>query len=943
MQGRSVKCFYTNANSVISKMDELRERVKGCNLVGIMESWATNNISDAELHIEGMTMFRSDRKSGIGGGVILYVDESLNASLCHPVMNSEFDDSVWCIVNTAAKEKILFGVCYRSTASNDVNNENLLQLLDKVANIKGISHILLMGDFNYPEIDYTTATSSSSDRSHASRFLKKTQDNFLVQNVFEPTRYRPNCNPSNLDYVFASEENLVEDLKYEAPIGKSDHVCLTWKFVLEAVQQEGNGTRQFNYWKGDYTSISRELEQVDWNSVLGTSSVEDSWLFLKSHLTALMDKYIPRKKVRNKKNKSNWMSAETMNMLKMRNQAWKKFQIYRSIGNYNAYKKIRNKVNRMVRVDQKNHRRKTISSFKDKPKKFYSYMRQTQTVKIQVSQLEKEDGTMTESDKEAADELCRFFKSVFIEDNDLAPSEAKIQQHQFPTFVSPMLCFSRDSVLKKLTGLHSDKSPGPDEVHPMLLKECAEVLAEPLSLIFQQSFESGCLPEDWKSANVVPIFKKGRRGDVSNYRPVSLTSVPCKVMESLLKDDLTKYLESTSMLSKVQHGFCQGRSCLTNLLETFEAWTLAVDQGYGIDVVYLDYRKAFDTVWHNGLLTKLQGYGVGGQLLAWIKSFLQGRRMRVQVRGAHSDWVEVSSGVPQGSVLGPLLFLIFVNDIPEWIKSNVKMFADDTKVWTRISRLKDGEVLQDDLNNLMSWSDKWKLGFNAEKCKVMHIGHSYETKYRMNVQGTVWELAETKEERDLGIIVTSNLKPSQQCIKAASKARSILGWINRHFGLLNIDEFKILYKTYVRPHMEFCVQAWSPYLQKDIKCLERIQRRATKMVHGLKDIAYDDRLEILGLISLEDRRLRGDLIEVFKILTDRENIDKYQFFTPSACSHLRGHSLKLSKPRSTRQVRQNFFSQRVIDVWNKLPSNVVTSTSVNMFNLRTDWMTTGTT
>ena len=160
-----------------------------------------------------------------------------------------------------------------------------------------------------------------------------------------------------------------------------------------------------------------------------------------------------------------------------------------------------------------------------------------------------------------------------------------------PEIVSPSQCFSHNSVLQKLHRLQPDKSPRPDDMHPMLLKECADVLAKPLSLIFQQSYESGHLPADWKSANVVPIFKKGKRGDVSNYRPVSLTSVPCKVMESLLKDELTKYLETTSMLSKVQHGFCQGRSCLTNFLETFEAWTLALDQGSGIDVVCLDYRK----------------------------------------------------------------------------------------------------------------------------------------------------------------------------------------------------------------------------------------------------------------------------------------------------------------------------------------------------------------
>ena len=198
---------------------------------------------------------------------------------------------------------------------------------------------------------------------------------------------------------------------------------------------------------------------------------------------------------------------------------------------------------------------------------------------------------MTESDKETADVLCEFFKSVFINDSNLASPENKLQMLRAPEIVSPSQCFSRNSVLQKLHRLQPDKSPGPDDVHPMLLKKCADVLAEPLSIIFQQSYASGHLPADWKSANVVAIFKKGKRGDVSNYRPVSLTSVPCKVMESLLKDELTKYLETTSTLSKVQHGFCQGRSCLTNLLDAFEAWSLALDQGYGIDVVCLDYRK----------------------------------------------------------------------------------------------------------------------------------------------------------------------------------------------------------------------------------------------------------------------------------------------------------------------------------------------------------------
>ena len=254
------------------------------------------------------------------------------------------------------------------------------------------------------------------------------------------------------------------------------------------------------------------------------------------------------------------------------------------------------------------------------------------------------------------------------------------------------------------------------------MKECACEIALPLQLIFQKSFESGSVPRDWRLANITPIFKKGKRNDRGNYRPVSLTSVPCKVMESVVKDAMMEYYTEKSSLSPNRHGFTRGRSCLTNLLETFEAWTRILDEGYGLDVIFLDYRKAFDTVPHSRLLEKLRLSGVGGKLLTWIKAFLSDRNMRVSVNGSLSAWVEVLSGVPQGSVLGPLLFLIFVNDLPLWIVNSIKMFADDTKMWKVISKAEDSDQLQQDLCKLANWSDKWLLRFNPEKCKVVHIG-----------------------------------------------------------------------------------------------------------------------------------------------------------------------------------------------------------------------------
>jgi hypothetical protein len=294
--------------------------------------------------------------------------------------------------------------------------------------------------------------------------------------------------------------------------------------------------------------------------------------------------------------------------------------------------------------------------------------------------------------------------------------------------------------------------------------------------------------------------------------------------------------------------------------------------------------------------------------------------------------LNVLSGVPQGSILGPLLFLIFVNELPNWIVNDMKMFADDTKLWTKISSPEDSESLQLDLDSLAAWSNEWQLYFNPEKCKVMHIGHPYDTKYYMHEEGTKVEVQSVVEEKDLGVYFTRDLKPAKQCIQSAARARAILGMVRRHFRRMDERGFCLLYKTYIRPHLEFSVQAWSPYLRKDIDCLERVQRAATKLVPHLRKLSYEERLEKLRLTSLYDRRRRGDVIETYKILNGKVNVNKEQFFRLSATGHnTRGHSLKLEVQRPRLDKRKFFFSHRVVQQWNSLPQRVVTSVSVNSF------------
>ena len=257
----------------------------------------------------------------------------------------------------------------------------------------------------------------------------------------------------------------------------------------------------------------------------------------------------------------------------------------------------------------------------------------------------------------------------------------------------------------KLKGLKTSSSPGPDNVHPRVLKEGAEFLAKPRAIIFSKSLDNSYLPNDWTLGTIVPIFKKGNRQLPRNYRPVSLTAIPCKILESIIKDELMKHLTAGDLLAAGQHGFRSRRSCNTQLLEVINEWSLIIEQGDPIDTLYMDFQKAFDSVPHERLLNKLQSYGVSGKVLKWVKAFLTGRQQQVVVGGQASAWAPVSSEVPQGSVLGPALFILYINDLPEAVQSSVKLFADDTKIYCNVSSISGPVQLQKDLNAATIWSD----------------------------------------------------------------------------------------------------------------------------------------------------------------------------------------------------------------------------------------------
>ena len=355
--------------------------------------------------------------------------------------------------------------------------------------------------------------------------------------------------------------------------------------------------------------------------------------------------------------------------------------------------------------------------------------------------------------------------------------------------------------------------------------------------------------------------------------------------------------------------------------------------GSPVDIIYLDFQKAFDKVPHQRLLLKLKAHGIGDSITDWIEQWLTDRRQRVVVDGEVSNWKSVLSGVPQGSVLGPILFLIYINDLDDSITSNVLKFADDTKLFRKVNTDGDKQHLQNDLDRLVKWSEKWQMLFNFGKCKCLHTGHgNLNVNYKMG--DTV--LGTTVKEKDLGVTISADMKVSEQCGIAASKGNQILGLIRRNITYKGKKLIIPLYKAIVRPHLEYCIQAWRPYRKKDIDTLERIQRRATKMIPELRDLSYEERLKECGLTTLETRRLRGDQIEVFKILNGYENIDRNMFFSLKKDSRTRGHEVKLVKDQCRLDIRKHSFSQRTINEWNKLSTDCVTASSVNMFKNKVD-------
>ena len=487
-----------------------------------------------------------------------------------------------------------------------------------------------------------------------------------------------------------------------------------------------------------------------------------------------------------------------------------------------------------------------------------------------------------------------------------------------------------------LKNLNVYKSPGPDHLPPRVLKECAVEIAPSLCKLMNASFTTGSVPHAWKQADIVPIHKKGPKTNRENYSQVSLTSIACKVCEKIVKKRVVNFWQNLGIFNPIQFGFLEGKSTVTQLLTCYNDWASSRNKSTPTDVVFLDFTKAFDSVPHERLLLKLKGYGIEGNLLKWFRNFLTNRQQRVVVRGTFSSWTHVKSGVPQGTILGPILFLIYVNDISSNISSSIKMFADDTKVYREITDFEnDTRALQTDIDRLANWATLWQLRFNPEKCESMRITHSRDRSVPSYTMGS--SITSVKCTKDLGVLISSDLSWSAQVHAVVHKANRILGVVYRTLGPSNVEAFSTLYKSLVRPVLEYAVPVWCPYLVKDILALEKVQRRASRLALGQRrgDMEYEDRLKILKWPTLEKRRHYISLVECYKTVFGLNGLNFSDFFELALDTRTRAnHPFKLFvKSAKVNPYKYSFFV-RIVKDWNNLPLHVVEAESFNIFKTR---------
>lgn len=715
--------------------------------------------------------------------------------------------------------------------------------------------VILAGDFNQPETDWTTTLRPNVSLS--SRYLDELASVLQLQQLNDIK----NARGVILDLIFADNNTSVCRASDTLIPEDDHHPALEISVNLSNVN---NCAKHTFFYDTRKCNLHRVLEWLERKTYPNPNSQDVETLFEQFCLE--MSNCIRMNSPLRKTGKSNfpcWFSPQLKELVIRKKTLHRLYKTTCNEHSYANFCAVREECKILTRVCHDNYIQKVDNSLKSNPKSFWGHVKSLSRTSSVPGRMEYEQ-EITNEPARMCELFVKYFSTVYSRSSTSDPSYS----YDLGTTVT-VRDISAVEIERKLGLLDGSKGAGPDDITPAVLKYCKSVLAPHLSIFFSMMLKSGVFPNNLKPGFLVPIYKSGDNTSVKNYRPIVIQSAVAKLFESLVLDILS--FPFRSIIIPEQHGFRSGKSTMTNLCVFSNSVLSAFSRGRQVDCIYLDFSKAFDKVSHVHLMAKLRALGIGGPLLDWFRSYLTGRTLRVRFASDIStSCINVSSGVPQGSHLGPFLFSVFINDIGETLDSNLLLFADDIKIYKEISSTREQIGLQEDLKKIESWCANNKMELNVGKCLIMSFGRQ-RTVQLYNYQLHNTELMRVTEVRDLGVIMTPTLDPGVHIDKICHKANSILGLIIRSSRGFSIQSLRTLYVALVRPILEYASCVWAPYQIGHCGALDSIQRRFIRLVGVRSGVPY---LEVdigevaraLNIPSLSSRREAQDLIFLFKLV-----------------------------------------------------------------------------
>lgn len=922
---RSMSFFYQNARSLKANyydadLNCFRTKLScfqdiaymnNLDVLVLVETWLTNYICDKEILPVGYNIIRRDRRvEKRGGGVLLAVKETIKTETFN------FDSDVLELVSVVIMSpcsKVLVAVCYRPpNSSNDFVCE--LNRFLKLVSESQFKDVVLIGDFNYPNVNWTDGSGFSCVGVETA-FTNIIAEYNYIQLVQSPTRGN-----NIIDLVLTTNEHLIDNIEVTSDDCislHSDHNALIFNLCLYREPKQSVNRVVYNYARGDFDGLVNAL----WNTPLldivqnERQDVNTAWSKWKNTFLKVVNRFIPQTNLKRSFTPP-YITKDLLHAIKKKESLRRKAKASNTPELWDKFRKERQRLKCWIKAAKKAYISGLSESISNDSKPFWRFFK-AKSSKSSLPDVMKHGDLRLSTSNQKADAFNIYFVSVFNNCNDNSPPVPCTLPESLDS-----IAITESQVQSLLRNLIESKATGPDGIPGCLLKRCSQVIAPSLCALFEISIESGVVPSEWKLANVVPVPKKGDTQEVTNYRPISLLSVVSKVLERVVFSQVVFFVKNS--LYSLQHGFRSNRSSVTQLLKVLHDVGSALDSGREIDLIYLDFAKAFDSVPHKKLIGKLQSYGISGSLLRWFENYLCDRKQRVVVEGASSSFLDVTSGVPQGSVIGPLLFILYVNDLPDTTKSStVALFADDSKCYRAIQSQTDRDLLQHDLDSMAQWSLTWQLRFNVSKSFLLRVSRkrvSSNYMYHLNNE----PVTNVATHVDLGLIVSSELKWSPHIISCTAKANRMLGFLRRNCTLLtDIKCRHLLYLSLVRSHLSYGSEIWAPQgSSRDLTLLEGVQRRATKFILQNYELSYPERLRELKLLPISYWLELKDLIFFFKCLHGLFDFDISQFvtFSSNVVSRTRSNQQKMlkSNPCRTSLFRDSFFN-RIVFLWNSLP------------------------